>query len=182
MGLAEDISTARAAAAGFADEGEELVGIVPTEPSPGRRVYLCAFQSGEERHWLAVDAGGAAVTERRLVREAVSIAALCELAEENAGGGDVPQLRLRLEEIRLADDPEGIEDAEEAAAALEAAIEPEPRVASGAYLDAIGAAAARLERALGDNGSPFAEAMKSGIGAAEELSNEVERGYKAALE
>jgi hypothetical protein len=55
-------------------------------------------------------------------------------------------------------------------------------VASGAYLDAIGAAAARLERALGDNGSPFTEAMKVGIGAAEELSNEVERGYKAALE
>jgi hypothetical protein len=182
VGLAEDISTARAAAAGFAGEGEELVGVVPTEPSPGRRVYLCAYQSGEERRWLAVDAGGLALTERRLVREAVSIAALCELAEENAGGGNLPELRARLEEIRLADNPEGIEDAEEAAAALADTIVPEPRVASSAYLDAIGAAAARLERALGDNGAPFAEAMKAGIGAAEELSNEVERGYKAALE
>lgn len=181
MGLAEDISTARAAATGFADEGEEVVGIVPTEPSPGRRVYLCAFHAGDVRQWLALDAAGDAVTERRLLREAVSIAALCELAEENAGGGDLPQLRSRLEEIRLADNPDGIEDAEEAAAGLADAIEPEPRVASGAYLDAIGAAAARLERALGDNGSPFAEAMKAGIGAAEELSNEVERGYKASL-
>ncbi len=181
MGLAEDISTARAAAVGFADEGEEVVGVVPTEPSPGRRVYLCAYHAGEERRWLAFDAEGGAVTERRLLREAVSIAALCELAEENAGGGNLPDLRARLEEIRLADNPEGIEDAEEAAAALDAVIEPEPRVARGAYLDAIGAAAARLDTALGDSGSPFALAMKDGIGAAEELSNEVERGYKAEL-
>ena len=56
-----------------------------------------------------------------------------------------------------------------------------PRVASPGYLDGIGAAAAKLERALGGHGSPFAEAMKVGMGAAEELAAEVERGYKVTL-
>jgi hypothetical protein len=156
--------------------------VVPIEPSPGERVYLCAFHGNGERRWLALDPEGAALHDRRLLRAAVSVAALCELAEESAGGGDVETLLRRLHELREAENPEGIADAETAAAELAAVLQPEPRVASAGYLDAIGVASARLERALGDNGSPFADAMRQGIGAAEELATEVESGYKAELD
>ena len=78
----------------------------------------------------------------RLVREAASLAALCEVAEESAGGGHLAELRARLAELRETDNPEGIEEAEAAAAALAETLQPEPRVASGAYLDAIGSAVA----------------------------------------
>jgi hypothetical protein len=178
VALAEEIEAARAAATPFAEDGEELVGVVPTEPDAAARVYLCAFARGEERVWLALDDSGRPVGDRRLVRDAAAIAALCELAEESAGGGDVPELRRRLADLRERERPEGIEDAEEAAARLDEALLPPPRLASPAYLDAIGAAAADLERALGGHGSPFAEAMQTGIGAAEEFAAEVEGTYR----
>lgn len=181
MGLTDEIDAARAAALGFTEDGEELEGVVPTEPLGGARVYLCAFTDGAKRRWLVLDAEGRTVADRRLVRDAASIAALCELAEESAGGGNVGELRTRLVELRLTENPEGIEDAELAAAELQAAILDAPRVASPGYLDDIGVAATKLERTLGGHGSPFAEAMKVGIGAAEELAAEVERGYKVAL-
>lgn len=156
--------------------------MVPIEPSPGERIYLCAYHGTGERGWLALRTDGTAVDDRRLLRAAVSMAALCELAEESAGGGDIETLLQRLHELREVENPEGIGDAETAATELAAVLQPEPRVASAAYLDAIGVASARLERALGDNGSPFAEAMRQGVGAAEELATEVESGYKAELD
>jgi hypothetical protein len=179
--LAGTIEAVRTAAASFAEAGEEVVGIVPTEPAGGERVYLCAYARGGERRWLALDETGEPVSDRGLVRDAVSIAAMCEVAEESAGGGDVGELRARLVELRLTENPQGIEDAEVAAADLQEALRAAPRVASVAYLDEIGAATARLEQALGGHGSPFAEAMKGGVGAAEELAAEVERTYKTKL-
>lgn len=179
MSLEEEIAAARAAAARHADEGEKLVGIVPAEAG-GARVYLCAYTRDGESTWLALDESGRPVRDRALVRDAVSIAAMCELAEESAGGGDLGDLRARLVELRLTEAPEGIEEAEVAAAELAATIAAPPRLASVAYLDAIGRAAGRLEQALGAvGGSPFAEAMKSGLAAADELAVEVERDYKA---
>jgi hypothetical protein len=112
----------------------------------------------------------------------VSISALCEVAEETAGGGDLPELRARLAEIRETEAPEGIEEAEQAAAGLAATLEAEPRLASTEYLDRIGVAVRRLEQALGDDaGSPFATAMQQALPAVEELAAEVERGYKGPL-
>jgi hypothetical protein len=183
VALEDDLARAREAADAHAEPGDEVVGIVPTEPG-GTRLYLCAYARGDGsgRAWLALDEEGHPVTERGLVRDAVSLAALCELAEESAGGGDLGELRARLVELRLTENPEGIEDAELAAAELQQAIEAPPRVASLAYLDAIGAAATRLEQALGQaGGSPFAEAMKSGVAAADELAAEVVAHYKGAL-
>ncbi len=69
----------------YAGDGEELVGIVPAEPASGLRLYVCAFGREEEATWLVLDATGVPVEERALVRDAVSIAALCEVAEEAAG-------------------------------------------------------------------------------------------------
>jgi len=182
MAVVEEVGRVAAAAAGFAADGEQVAGVVISEPL-GRRVYLVAFEAGEKRTWLALDEGARPLTERRLVREAASLAALCEVAEESAGGGDLPQLRARLAEIREAEAPEGIEQAEEAAAALAATLQREPRVASGAYLDALGVAAQRLEQALGESGgSPFAATLRSAAPAVEELTADVERNYKLPLE
>ncbi len=69
-------------------EGEELTGIVPAEPGKGVRVYICAYRDGEQTSWLVLDAEGAAVEDRSLVRDAVSIAALYELAQEAVGSGE----------------------------------------------------------------------------------------------
>ena len=177
----EDVEQIAAAAAGFAAPEEALAGVLVAE-TLGRRVYLCAFASAERTAWLALDDAAQPVSDARLVREAASIAALCEVAEESAGGGDLPELQARLAEIRETEAPQGIEEAEAAAAALADVIQPEPRLASGAYLDAIGNAARRLEEALGDSGgSPFAASMQAAVGAVEELTADIERNYKLPL-
>jgi hypothetical protein len=132
--------------------------------------------------WLAFDASGAPVRERAVVRDAVSIAVLCELAEDTAGGGDLDELAMRLDELRRTEAPEGIEAAQAALAELEATMEAPPRVASPAYLDRIGGATRNLEQALGAvTGSPFGEAMKQGTLAVEGLAAEVEGSYKVEL-
>ena len=157
MSLEEELSAAREAAQARAGEDEAVVAVIPAEPGSGSRVYLCAYGGGGERTWLALDAADEPVADRTLVRDAVAIAALVELAEESAGGGNVGELRAQLVELRLTDNPEGIEEAEVAAAELQAAIKPPPRVASVPYLDELGLAAAKLEQALGQIGvSPFA--------------------------
>jgi len=121
------------------------------------------------------------VTSRSLVRETVSIAALCEVAEETAGGGRLEELRRQLVALRLTENPPGIDDAEDAALALEATIGAPPRVATPAYLDEVGAAARRLEEVLGDAESPFARAMASAWGSVESLTQQVESAYKREL-
>jgi hypothetical protein len=97
------------AAIGYAAEGEELAGIVPAEPSQGVRLYLCAYRHGEETSWLVLDADGAPVEERSLVRDAVSIAALWELANELRGaetdGSEAASPSLLDEAGASADDP-----------------------------------------------------------------------------
>ena len=182
MTVADDVGRIASAAAGFADPGEEVAGVLAAE-TLGRRVYLCAIESEEGHAWLALGDDAQPLTDRRLVREAASIAALCEVAEESAGGGNLSELRSRLAELRRTDHPEGIEEAEAAAAFLAETLQPEPRIASSAYLDAIGSASRRLEQALGESGaSPFAAAMQSALGAVEGLANDVESNYKLPLD
>lgn len=183
MGLSEDLQRAAALARAFAEDTEQLTGVLACEAEPGRRIYLCAFNGGDGgRSWVALEADGAPVEQREALRDAVSISALCELAVETAGGGDLPELRSQLMAIRLRERPPGIEDAEDAALELERTVDLTPRLASPAYLDAIGGAATRLEQALGqDRGSPFADAMRQATGAVDALMADVEAGYKAEL-
>jgi hypothetical protein len=181
MTVAEDVARIAGAAAAFAAPGEELAGVLVSE-TLGRRVYLCAFESAEGHSWLALGEDAQPLTDGTLVREAASLAGLCEVAEESAGGGHLQELRAQLAELRKTDNPIGIEDAEAAAAALAETLQPEPRVASSAYLDAIGAASRRLEQALGESGvSPFAAAMQAALGSVEELAADVERNNKVPL-
>jgi hypothetical protein len=182
VGLRDDLNAIAVAAAAHAAPGEHVEAILVAEVVPGERTYLCAFAGPAGRGWLALDAAGAPLTSRRRVRDAASISAMCEAAEDGAGGGQLEELRSRLLALRLTENPPGIEEAEAAAHALETTIASPPRVASLEYLGAIGSATRRLERALGDGpGSPFAAAMQQAVGAVDELAREVETHYKLPL-
>ena len=181
MALWEELERVAAVASGFAEADEALAGVLAAEPGPGRRVYLCAFERGAERSWLALDAAGAPLEDRLQVREAATITALCELAADTAGGGDLDELRRRLVAVRLRENPPGIDEAEEAALGLERVVGAPPRVATPAYLDDVGAATRRLELALGEDASPFAAAMKQAVATVESLADEVEATYKRSL-
>jgi hypothetical protein len=182
MELVQELERIAGLAGAQAEAGETLAGVLAAEAEPGERVYLCAFVRGEERSWLALDAAGEPVVDRARVRDAVSILALCELAEETAGGGDLGELRAQLVALRVTENPPGIDEAEEAALALEAVVGAPPRLATSAHLDAVGAATRRLERALGDGSSPFANAMQQAAGAVDALTREIESAYKRQLQ
>jgi hypothetical protein len=183
MGLREELERVAELAQRFTVPGETLAGILAAEPHPGERVYVCAFvDEAGARSWVALDAAGGPITSRTAVRDAVSIAALCELAEETAGGGDLERLRADLATLRLTENPPGIEEAEAAALELERVLGGPPRLATPGYLDVVGAATHRLEETLGNgSSSPFAAALKEGRAAVEELAAEVEAGYKLEL-
>ena len=182
MALTENLRRIAEAAVRYAGPGEEVVGIVPTEPSSGSRAYLCAYRDdSEEPSWLVLDDEGRPVDDRTRIREVVSIAALVELAEETAGGGELDELRSQLVALRMTENPAGIEEAEEAALALQAVVGGVPRVATPERLDEIGVATLRLERVLGGQGSPFTVAMKEATATVDQLTRDVEAGYKLPL-
>ena len=85
MNLDRDLRSIAEAAARQAADGEEVAGIVPAEPANGLRLYVCAYGGEDATSWLVLDATGVPVSDRALIRDAVSIAALCEVAEEAAG-------------------------------------------------------------------------------------------------
>ena len=85
MNLDRDLRRIADAAVAYATAGEDVAGIVPTEPGNGLRLYVCAYGNEDSTTWLVLDATGVPVEERSLVHDAVSIAALCEVAEEAAG-------------------------------------------------------------------------------------------------
>ena len=177
MALADDLERIAARASAHGD----VSGVLAAEPGAGRRVYLVAFDEEERRRWALFDDAGTIVDRREDVRDAASIVAMCELSVELAGGGDLEQLRSNLAQVRMVEQPEGIEQAEEAALALERTVGAPPRVASPAYLDEVGAATIALERALGELSSPFSEAIRGGTGAVDAFVKDVERGYLVDL-
>ena len=179
VSLAAELERAAEHAAAAAEPGSAVSGVLATEAEPGKRVYVCSIDGADgTRAWVAVHADGSVVTSRAELRAAVSIAALCEVAADTAGGGDVDGLLASLAELREREAPEGIEDAEDAARALRDVVGDPPHVSSPARLDEIGAAARLLEQELDPGGaSPFAAALKSAQDAVSELQREVEAGY-----
>jgi hypothetical protein len=174
MALADDLERIAATAAPHGT----VTGVLAAEPTRGRRLYLVAFDDGG---WLVLDADGTPIVRRADVRDGASIVAMSELAADLAGGGDLEALRRQLAQVRIVEQPPGIEDAEEAALALERTIGAAPRVATPEYLDEVGAATHALERALGETGSPFSSAIRSTTGAVQDFVADVERGYKLDL-
>jgi hypothetical protein len=119
MELDRDLRRIAEAAGKHAAEGEEVSGIVPAEPASGIRLYVCAYASGEGTTWLVFDATGVPVEDRSLVHEAVSIAALCEVAEDAAG---VDPEAPRVASPALLDEL-GAQAADEVAAAVTGAVD-----------------------------------------------------------
>jgi hypothetical protein len=177
MALTDDLERIAAAAA----EHGPVSGVLAAEPGRGRRLYLIALGPDDNREWLVLDDAGAPVSGRDDVRDTASIVAMCELAGDLAGGGDLETLRSHLARLRMVERAEGIEEAEEAALALERTIGAPPRVAAPSFLDEVGAATMALERALGETSSPFSSAIRASTGAVEEFVTDVERSYKLEL-
>jgi hypothetical protein len=178
MALADDLVRIAQAAGAHGP----VLAVLAAEPATGLRRYLVALGPADARRWVVLDDGGTVVARRDEVRDAASIVALCELAEDLAGGGDLEQLRVQLAQVRMVEQPPGIEEAEDAALALERVIGAPPRVASPAFLDEVGVATMALERALGEVSSPFSEAIRAASGTVGEFVQEVERNYLVDLQ
>jgi hypothetical protein len=127
VALADDLVRIAETAAPLGREGETVEAVLAAEPASGRRLYLVAYTGNDRRSWLVVDDDGAPVLERAVVREVVSLTAMCELAGDAAG-----------------DDP--------------------PRLATPAYLDALGSAA-----------------LAGAFDAVEALTEDVEASYNGVL-
>ena len=85
MALSEDVSRIAGVAAQHRAPGQQVVAVLAVESAAGERIYLAAFADGAGRQqWLALDHDGLPVTSRERVREAASIAALVEVAEDAA--------------------------------------------------------------------------------------------------
>jgi len=177
MALSDDLE--RIAVAASLHGG--VTGVLAAEPAQGLRYYLVAFGDGDERQWLVLDDGGQPVERREDVRDTASIVAMCELAADTAGGGDLEELRVKLAQVRMVEQPPGIEEVEAAALELERTIGAPPRVATPAFLDRVGAATLALERQLGQMTSPFSETLRSAAATIEEFVQDVERRYLRQL-
>jgi len=173
MALSDDLERIAAAAAVHG----EVTGVLAAEPAHGLRYYLVALGDGDERRWLVLDDAAQPVARRDDVRDTASIVAMCELAADVAGGGDLEELRVKLAQVRMVEQPPGIEEIEAAALALERTIGAPPRVATPAFLDEVGAATLALERRLGQMTSPFSEALRAAAATIEEFVQDVERRY-----
>ena len=166
---------------GLAAAHGTVTAVLAAEPASTRRRYLVALGTDEHRRWVVLDDAGAVLDRRDEVRDTASIVAMCELAEDLAGGGDLEELRARLAQVRIVEQPPGIEEAEDAALALERTIGAAPRVATPSFLDRVGAATVVLERALGEVSSPFSDAIRGATGAVDAFVREVERDYLVEL-
>jgi len=176
VALTDDLERIATAAQALAEPAERVSGVLAVEPQPGFRLYVCAFDSGA---WVVLDDAARTVTEERVVRDAAQLAGLCEVASDLAGGDELAELRARLRELAATDPPEGIEEAEAAANAVADLLAEQPRVATTAFLDELGARSRRLEHALGtDSVSPFGTAVQQALPAVEELAADVVRNYK----
>jgi len=177
VSLGEELERAAAAAAAYGT----VSAVLAAEPGAGSRAYLVALGEDGAREWLVLDSALVAVSERDRVREVSSIVVLCELAVELAAGGRLEELRSRLSELRASERSGRTDAAREAAAALERVVGAAPRVASPDYLDRVGEATRRLERALGEHASPLASALASHVATVEAFIAEVERRHRVPL-
>ena len=181
MALSDDLEQIAEAAAAFAAPGERVTGILAAEPLRSGRVFLCAYATGDERPaWLALDADGAPVASlSRRARSREARRALRGRGGERGWRRPAAAARSGCASSARPRRRRGSRRRRLAAAELAETLEAEPRLATTDYLDRIGAAARRLEQALGDDaGSPFAAAMQQALPAVDEVAAEVERALQ----
>jgi hypothetical protein len=172
MSLEQELEATLAAAGRHARRDEQPVAVIATEPASDTRVYVIAFAAGGELAYIALDGAGAPVSDRRLLRDAVSLAALAERAEEVSGATAAAELLTLFAAAAAALRDAGAEDAAAAADAVSAATQrladaaTGPRPATPRFLDQIAALAADLAAAL-DGFVPFAERLGQVGGGAE---------------
>jgi hypothetical protein len=83
VALRDDVQRIASVAGGHAAARQQVAAVLSIESASGARVYLAAFADDNGGHeWLALDHDGSPITNRERVREAASIAALVEIAEE----------------------------------------------------------------------------------------------------
>jgi hypothetical protein len=157
MSLEQELEATIAAAGRHALGDEQPVAVIATELAAGTRVYVIAFASGGDLAYIALDEAGAPVSDRRLVRDAVSLAALAERAEEVSGATAADELMARFTDAAERLRPSRNEELAAAAAAADAVIAAAgrladaatgPRPATAQYLDRMAALAAELAAAL----------------------------------
>jgi hypothetical protein len=164
MTLERELETTLAAAGRHARAGEHAVAVMATAPAAGARIYVVAFAAGDDLGYVALDGMGAPVTDRRLVKDAVALAALAERAEEVSGATAAEELVARFGEaaavLRRMGDKEGADAAEAVIAAAGGLADAAsgPRVATPQFLDRMAALAAELAAAL-DGFVPHAERL-----------------------
>ncbi len=164
MTLERELETTLAAAGGHARDGERAVAVMAAEPQSGTRVYVVAFAAGDELAYIVLDTDGAPVADRRLVKDAVSLAALAERAEEVSGATAADELVERFGEAAAVLRRVGDKDAAAAADAVIAAARrlgegaSGPRAATPMFLDRMASLAGELAAAL-DAFFPLAERL-----------------------
>lgn len=169
MTLEQELETTLTAAGRHARPDEQAVAVMATEPA-GTRVYVVAFAAGDDLGYVALDGAGAPVSDRRLVKDAVALAALAERAEEVSGATAADELVVRFGEAAAVLRRVGDKDAAAAAEAVIAAAgrlgdaAAGPRPATPQFLDRMAALAAELAAAL-DAFVPHAERLpEAGVG------------------
>src|SRR4051794_33570584 len=142
----DDLVRAAERAAALAGPGEQVVAVLPAAPFSRGLVYLCALGPGGAEQavdalaWVALDEHGEILEDEAVVREAASLVALCETAEEAAaalGASDIAAAARRAPGP-AGGEPAALVAALESVAAAAEAIERSAsgvRVARAAYLD-----------------------------------------------
>jgi hypothetical protein len=153
VSVTDDLEAAAAAGGRHAAPGERVAAVMVAEPGLDERVYLVAFERNDELGYLALDERLEPLDDRRLVRDAVVMIGLAERAEEASSATQADELKDMFSEAATELERAGLEQAAAARAVVEgldglSAASQGPRVATAAYLDAIGAASGRLAVAL----------------------------------
>jgi hypothetical protein len=170
MGVTEALRGALAAGSRHALADERAVAVLAAEPAPGMRVYVIAFERGDgELSYLALDGDHRPLAERRLVRDAVTLVALKERAEEVSGAATAAELAARFEELvgALREPAPAAAAAAHSVARAARALAGEtgaPRVATPAYLDLL----LRRSLALGEALDAYVEEARALAGASAE--------------
>jgi hypothetical protein len=152
VSVEEQLLAAHEAAGAHAEPGEQVLAVLPAEPGRGRTVFLAAYgPPGGTPTYLALDGDHRPVADRQLVKDAVTMLALAELAEEASGAVAADDLRGRFQEAGrvLAGRPQA-EAADAVVAALDRVSETAagPRIATPLLLDRLAAAAGDLAAAV----------------------------------